>query len=117
VYANSLKKTSGTGAVIWSKTNFGLTGHHHPRISFFPHVCTVPALLPFFKCILKVVFCIGVQHLLRFCLDNLSCVKMAVIQFYRQSGKQKSRLNGDDSNAALVNYSLVKKEIGADTLL
>jgi hypothetical protein len=26
-----------------------------------------PALLPFFKCILEIVFCEGVQHCLQFC--------------------------------------------------
>jgi hypothetical protein len=40
------------------------------------------ALLACFKCILKVVFCEGVQHRLRFCLDYLNCVKMAAFQFY-----------------------------------
>jgi hypothetical protein len=40
-----------------------------------------------FKCILKVMFCEGVQHRLRFCLDHLSCVKIAAFQFYLQSGK------------------------------
>jgi hypothetical protein len=33
-----------------------------------------PALLPFFKCILGVMFCEGVQHSLQFCLDHLNCV-------------------------------------------
>jgi hypothetical protein len=36
-----------------------------------------PALLPFLKCILEDVFCEGVLHRLRFCLDHLSCAKMA----------------------------------------
>jgi hypothetical protein len=53
-----------------------------------------PALLPFFKCIQKVVFCEGVHHRLRFCHDHLSCVKMVAFQFYLQSGRQKSRLRG-----------------------
>jgi hypothetical protein len=57
------------------------------------------ALLPFFKCILKVVFCEGVQHCLQFGLDQLNCVKMATLQFYLQSGKQKSWWVGDDSHA------------------
>jgi hypothetical protein len=33
---------SGTGADIWSKTNFGPTGHHHLRSSPLPRVFTVP---------------------------------------------------------------------------
>jgi hypothetical protein len=46
------------------------------------------ALLPFFKCILEVVFYECVQHSLQFCLDHLNNVKMVAFQFYLQSGKQ-----------------------------
>jgi hypothetical protein len=42
-----------------------------------------------FKCIMEVMFCEAVQHRLRFRLDDLGCVKMAVFQFYLQSTKQK----------------------------
>jgi hypothetical protein len=49
----------------------------------------IQALLPFFKHILEVVLCEGVRHRLRFCLNHLSCVKMAAFQFYLQSGKQR----------------------------
>jgi hypothetical protein len=35
-----------------------------------------PALLPFSKCMLEIMFCVGVQHRLRFCLHHLNCVKM-----------------------------------------
>jgi hypothetical protein len=34
---------SGTGAATLRKTNFGPTGHHHPRRSPLPYVCTVPS--------------------------------------------------------------------------
>jgi hypothetical protein len=45
------------------------------------------------------LFCEGVQHRLRFCLDHLSCDKMAVFQSYLQSGKRrKLGLVGDDSH-------------------
>jgi hypothetical protein len=47
-----------------------------------------------FKYILEVVFCEGVQHHLRFCLDPLNCVKMAAFQFYLQSGKQRKLWRG-----------------------
>jgi hypothetical protein len=40
-----------------------------------------PALLPFLKLILEIVFCEDVHH--------LNCVKMAAFQFYHQSGKQR----------------------------
>jgi hypothetical protein len=66
-----------TAAAIWSKTNSGPAGHHHPRSSPLTHVSTVPSASAIFKCILQVVFCEGVQHRLRFCLDHLNCVKMA----------------------------------------
>jgi hypothetical protein len=46
------------------------------------------------KCILEAVFCEAVQHSLWFCLHHLSCVKMAAIQLYLQSGKQKSGVGG-----------------------
>jgi hypothetical protein len=48
---------SGTGAAIWTKTNFGPTGRHHPRSIPFHMHAPFPALLTIFKCILKVVFC------------------------------------------------------------
>jgi hypothetical protein len=77
------------GAAIWSKTNFGPTGHHHPRSSPLPHVCTVPSTCTIFLMHSGSLFCDGVQHHLRFCLDHISCVNTAVFQFYLQSGKQK----------------------------
>jgi hypothetical protein len=57
-----------------------------------------PALLPFFKFILEIVLCEGVQHRLQFCLDHLRYVKMAAaFQFELQSGKQrKLRWVGND---------------------
>jgi hypothetical protein len=74
---------------MWSKTNFEPTDHHHPRSSTLPRICTVPSASAIFKCILKAVFCKGIEHRLRFCLDHLSCIKMAAFQFYLQSGKQR----------------------------
>jgi hypothetical protein len=43
-----------------------------------------------FKRILEVVFCEGFQHYLRFCINHLDNVKMAALQFYTQSGKQRT---------------------------
>jgi hypothetical protein len=49
---------SGTGAdAIWSEMNFGPTGHHHLEVIPFHAYAPFPALLPFFKCMLEVVFC------------------------------------------------------------
>jgi hypothetical protein len=58
-----------------------------------------PMLLQFFKGLLEVVSCESVQHRLQFCLDHLSCVKMAAFKFYFQLGKpRKVRWMGDDSH-------------------
>jgi hypothetical protein len=50
-----------------------------------------PALLPFFKCILDVMFCEGVQHLLRFCPSHLSFVSKGqpVSFIFSQRNRQK----------------------------
>jgi hypothetical protein len=50
---------SGTGAAIWSQSNFGPTVQHHPRSNPFSHVCTVPSTSEMFKCGL---LCEGVRH-------------------------------------------------------
>jgi hypothetical protein len=71
-----------------------------------------PALLPFFKCMLEVVFCEGVHHRLSLCLDHLSCVKITAFQFYFQSVKQrKVELFGTTVVLFSVKYSSVKKEV------
>jgi hypothetical protein len=58
-----------------------------------------PSASAIFKCILEVMFCEGVRHLLRFFLDHLSCVNMAAFQFYLQSGRQrKAEWVEDDSH-------------------
>jgi hypothetical protein len=56
----------------------------------------LPALLPFLKCILDIIFCEGVQHRLRFYLDHLICVKVAVssIGKAQESRKGPSQANG-----------------------
>jgi hypothetical protein len=51
-----------------------------------------PALLPFFKFVLEVMFCEGVQHRLRFCLDHLSWAKVEA--FLSSTGEtKKSRVD------------------------
>lgn len=45
------------GAAIWSKTNAGIAGHHHPQTGPFCTYAPFSVLLPFFKCTLAVVFC------------------------------------------------------------
>jgi hypothetical protein len=53
---------SGTGAAIWSKPNFGHSGHHHLKVVPFHMYAPFPTLLQFFKCILKFMFCEGAQQ-------------------------------------------------------
>jgi hypothetical protein len=78
----------------------------------FRAYASLPALLPFCKCILEVVFCEGVQHRLRFCLHHLNCVTMAVFQFYLQSEKQrKVGWVGTTAMLLSVKNCLVKKEV------
>jgi hypothetical protein len=48
---------SGTGAGIWSKLTLGLLATITLEVTFFRTYAPFPALLPFFKCILEVVFC------------------------------------------------------------
>jgi hypothetical protein len=65
-----------------------------------------------FKCFLEVVFCEGVQHSLRFCLEPLSCAKMAAFQFYQQMGEHgKAGFGGITVMVFIVKISLFKKEV------
>jgi hypothetical protein len=64
------------------------------------------------------MFCEGVQHRLRFCLDHLNCVEMAAFQFHLQSGKQKSRVGGwDEINIVFVKNFLLEEEVWDCALL
>jgi hypothetical protein len=79
---------SRAGAAIWSKKLIlRLLATITFKVISFCAYAPFPALLPFLKCILEVVFCESVQHRLRFCLNHLNCVKMAAFPFYLQSGK------------------------------
>jgi hypothetical protein len=40
---NEISTVYGTGGSIWSETNFGPTGPHHPRSSPLPRICTIPS--------------------------------------------------------------------------
>jgi hypothetical protein len=90
------------------KLTLGLLATITLKVVPFRAYVPFPALLPFLNCTLEVVFCEGVQHRLRFCLEHLNCVKMAAFQFYFQSGKQKSRVGG---LVFSVKNSLLKKEV------
>jgi hypothetical protein len=83
------------------KTNLDLLATITLVVAPFHAFAPFPALLPFFKCILEVVFCKGVQYRLWFCLDLFNCVKMMAFLFYLQSG-------GLQSNSFLVKNSLVR---------
>jgi hypothetical protein len=47
------------------------------------------------------MFCEGVQHFLWFCLDHLSCVRMAAFQFYVQLREEKNRVGGGRQSCCL----------------
>jgi hypothetical protein len=49
----------------------------------------------FFNRTLDIVFREGVEHRPRFCLDHLTRGKMAILQFYNQSGKQQRTKAGE----------------------
>jgi hypothetical protein len=92
------------------KLTLGLLANITLEVAPFCAYASFPALLPILKCILEVVFCEGVQHRLQFCLDDLSCVKMAAVQFYLHSEEQrKVRLGGNDSHVVIVKKLLSKK--------
>jgi hypothetical protein len=55
-----IQEIPGTHSAHRSKTNFGPTGHRHPRIPFHVYELFL-VCLPFLKCILEVVFCGGVR--------------------------------------------------------
>jgi hypothetical protein len=80
-----------TGAVVYSKLTLGLLATITLEAVPFSKYAPFPVFLHFLKCILEVA--------LRFCLVHLSCAKIAVFRFYRQSEKQK-KLGwvGDDSH-------------------
>jgi hypothetical protein len=62
-------------------------------------VCSVPSTFTIFKRILKVVYYEGILYHHRFSLDQLSCVKQVVFQFYLHLGKlRKVGWMGDDSH-------------------
>jgi hypothetical protein len=48
------------------------------EVILFSAFSPFPALLPFFKCILEVMFSESVQQRLRFCLAHINCVKMMI---------------------------------------
>jgi hypothetical protein len=96
---------SGTGAATWSKTNFGPTGHALKVVPFCAYAL-FPAILPFIKCIMEVMFCEGVHHHL-----HLNCVKMAAFEFHLQLREQrKVGWMGDGSRVVFGQQFPGKKE-------
>jgi hypothetical protein len=87
----------GTDTAVWSKCNFGPTGHH-TRCSPLPRSYTVPSASAIFKCILEVVFCEDVQHSLRFCLDHLNCQNDGLSVLSSIGEKRKVGWVGDEGH-------------------
>jgi hypothetical protein len=97
-----LSISSGTGVAIWSKT-MGLLATITLKVVYFCAYAWFSALLPFFKCILELVF---------WTVFSTNRVKMVTFKFYLQSGEQrKVGWVGDKSHVVLVKNSLVKKEV------
>jgi hypothetical protein len=94
-YTNGNPLFSGLVLPSGQKLTLGLLTTVTLEVVPFRVYAPFPALLTFFKRILEVVFCEGVQHRLRFCLHHLSCDKTASFRFYLQSGKQKSRVKAE----------------------
>ncbi len=91
------------------------------KVVAFHTYTSVPAILPFLKCILEAMFCEGVQHCLHFCLDHLNCVRLAAFQLHLQS-KEQRKISGsqvrrvglveDDSDVVFgLKKSMVKREV------
>jgi hypothetical protein len=76
---------SGTSAAIWLKTNFEPTGHHRPRRSPLPRVCTIPSSsAPFFNSCSVSVFCTAILP------RSLQLCQNGGLQFYLHSRKQRT---------------------------
>jgi hypothetical protein len=71
------------------KLTFGLLATIAFEVVLFRAYALFPALLPFLKCIVEVMFFKGVQHRLQVCLDHLNCVKMAAFQFLQLVKQRK----------------------------
>jgi hypothetical protein len=79
------------------KLTLGILATISLKVNPFRAYAPFPALLPFYECILEVVFCEGIHHRLRFYLGHLSFLKMAAFQFHFQSGKQRKLAGGKES--------------------
>jgi hypothetical protein len=65
--------------------------------------------MPFFKCILEIVFCEGVQHCLLFCLNHLICVICVPFSFICNWENRKIGWVGDDSHVVFSQKFLGEK--------
>jgi hypothetical protein len=85
---NVVSIVSKTSVAIWSKTNFGHTGHYHKRMQY-------PQIFCHFLNASWKSCSVCVQNCMWICLVHLTCVKMAAFLFYLQSGpSQASRVGG-----------------------
>jgi hypothetical protein len=93
------------------KLNLGLLATITLEAVPFRTYAPFPALLPFFKCFLQVMFCEGVQHRLWFCLYHLSCQNGGLSVLYSFWGTEKSRVCGVQQSCCFLSNSLVKKVV------
>jgi hypothetical protein len=103
---------SGTAAALWSKTNLGPTSHHHVQIRPLPCLCAVPSASGILKCVVEVVFCEGIQHSLRFCLDHLTVSKWRPFSLIFNQGNRENYSGwGTTVILFLLKNSLVERSV------
>jgi hypothetical protein len=92
------------------KLILGLLATISLEVIYFHPCALIPVFLAFFKCILEVVFCEGVQHCLRFCLIHFNCIKMVVssIGEKRESHTGPSQMRRIGGRGVTVMLLLVK---------
>jgi hypothetical protein len=77
---------------MWLKTNFWPTNHITLQVAPFSAYIAFPALLPFLRCILEVVFCERVHHSLRFLSSQLCKNQCSIMD------TENRRICGGDSH-------------------
>jgi hypothetical protein len=73
------------------------------EVVLFSEYALFPAVLPFLKYILEIVFGEGVQHRLLFCLGHLSCDKMTSFSFIIIVETEKSKMGGHHGHVVFGN--------------
>jgi hypothetical protein len=73
------------------KLTLGLLATITLEVVLFCTYASFPVLLPFFKCILEVMLCEGIQHRLRFCHDTSIVSEWQPLSFIFNQGNRKEQ--------------------------